>query len=128
MVALSTVTLIGAEVVSLPLASRARAVSVCTPLPAPRVSQGTENGVEVISAPSGAPSSRICTATTPVSSPASAATMMVPAVTAPSAGAVSTTLGGVVSAGPALTGASMSRWISAWLSARSYTRTSSIVP
>ena len=69
-VAFDTVTARAAEVVKVPAASRARAASVCGPLPAVRESHVTEYGDVVSSAPSGAPSSRNCTPATPTLSEA----------------------------------------------------------
>ena len=63
--AFDTVTVIPAEVVWLPAASRARTLSVCAPLAVEAVFQFNAYGALVSSAPNGAPSSRNCTAATP---------------------------------------------------------------
>src|SRR2546422_7272739 len=97
--ALSTITLTAAEVAVLPAASRATAVKVCTPLGTCVESQEIANGALVTSAPRLAPSSLNCTPTTPTLSVALAETVIVPATVAPAAGAVSETVGGVVSGG-----------------------------
>ena len=93
---LFTVTVRVAEVVTLPAASRATALSVCAPLLAVVVFQVIEYGATVSSAPRLTPSTRNCTPATPMLSAAVAAMVMVP-VTVPAAGAVSATVGGVVS-------------------------------
>src|SRR5438093_5325975 len=54
-----------AEVVGLPAASRARAVSMWAPLPTVRESHEIEYGDDVSSAPTAKPSTRNCTPTTP---------------------------------------------------------------
>src|SRR3954471_3409891 len=95
--ALDTVTVRTAEGVRFPAASRARALSVCDPLAAPVVSQVTEYGAAVSSAPSNWPSRRNCTPATPTLSDADAETLTWAATVAPAAGAVSDTAGGVVS-------------------------------
>src|SRR5213592_4740843 len=95
--ALSTVTLTAAAVVVLPAASRATAVRVCAPLVAPVVFQEMEYGTANTSVPRLAPSRWNCTPTTPTLSVAVAATETVAATVAPAAGAVSDTVGGVVS-------------------------------
>src|SRR5437660_4577935 len=77
------------DVVVLPPASRATAVNVCVPADAVVVSHATEyDGPTVSSRPSGAPSSRNCTPTTPTLSLAFAVTVRVPETVAPPAGAV----------------------------------------
>src|SRR5882762_7060439 len=94
---LSTVTVIGAEVVRLPAASRATAVMVCEPLLELVVFQGTEYGAAVISAPALTPSNWNCTLTTPTLSEALAVTVIVPETLAPEAGEVTLTDGAAVS-------------------------------
>jgi hypothetical protein len=94
---LLTVTVTAVEVVRLPAASRARAVSVWAPLAAVVVFQDTLYGAVVSSVPKGAPSSRNCTPATPTLSEASAVTATVPATVAPPAGLVTLTAGGVAS-------------------------------
>src|SRR5437773_1118566 len=87
----------GSEVVRLPAASRATAVSVCEPLLAVVVFQETEYGAAASSTPRLAPSSRNCTPTTPTLSEALAVTLVVPPTVAPETGEVMLTVGGVVS-------------------------------
>src|SRR5437660_11980248 len=94
---LLTVTVTAVEVVVLPVVSRARAVRVWAPL-SPMVSQETEYGAAVTSAPRLEPSSRNWTPATPTLSEAVADTNTVPDTVAPDAGAVTETVGGVVSA------------------------------
>jgi hypothetical protein len=97
---LATVTVTGAEgALWLPAASRAIAVRVCEPLLAEVVSQETEYGALVSSAPRLAPSSRNCTPATPTLSAALAVTGTVPDIVSPSRGDVILTVGGVVSGG-----------------------------
>src|SRR2546427_1509436 len=97
--ALSTVTLTALGGVVLPAASRATAVRLWEP-PATRVVfHKRAYGAAVTSAPRFAPSSLNCTPTTPTLSVALAETVIVPATVAPAAGAVSETVGGVVSGG-----------------------------
>src|SRR5207244_10696398 len=96
-VSFATVTLTAAEVVRLPAASRAMAVSVWAPLAAVVVVQDTEYGAAVTSAPRLAPSSLNCTPPTPTLSAAVAVTETVPATVLPAIGAVMETVGGVVS-------------------------------
>src|SRR4051812_5831313 len=72
-----TVTLIGADVVVLPAASRATAVSVCVPDDAVVVFHAIEYGAVVSSAPRLAPSSLNWTPTTPTLSLAVALTVVV---------------------------------------------------
>ncbi|MEA2129081.1 MAG: hypothetical protein QOJ85_1972 [Solirubrobacteraceae bacterium] len=99
-VVLSTVVVTVAEVVVFAAASRATAVSVCTPLVAVVAFHVVAYGAVVSSAPSGAPSSRNCTPVTPTSSLAVAVTATAePLTVAPLAGAVSDTAGGDVSSG-----------------------------
>ena len=95
---LLTVTFTTAEVVLLPAASRATAVSVCPPLLAVVLSQVIAYGEVVSSAPRLAPSSLNCTPTTPTLSAAVAATAtLAPDTVAPVVGAVIATVGGVLS-------------------------------
>src|SRR5204863_371698 len=96
-VSLDTVTVTAAEVVVLPAASRARALSVCDPLAAVVVDQETAYGAAVSSVPSSPPSSRNWTPATPTLSEAVAVTVSVPLTVAPVAGAVTLTAGVVVS-------------------------------
>src|SRR2546427_1223400 len=96
-VSLNTVTVTGAEVVRLPAASRATAVSVCEPLLAVVVFQETEYGAAASSTPRLAPSSRNCTPTTPTLSEALAVTLVLPPTVAPETGEVLLTVGAVVS-------------------------------
>src|SRR5439155_27373878 len=96
--ALATVTVTAADVVALPAASRARAVSVCDPLLVVVVFQLTTYGALVPSAPRVAPSRKNWTPATPTLSEAVAVTATGPETVAPLAGAVMLTLGGVVSA------------------------------
>ena len=100
--ALFTVTVTAAEVVLLPAASRATAVSVCVPLVAEAVFQEPEYGDAVSSVPRFAPSSLNCTPATPTLSVALAETVTVPD-TAPTPGEVIATAGGVVSDEPSRT-------------------------
>src|SRR5205823_3916632 len=74
-VSLKTVTVTAPEVVLLPAASRATAVSTCEALVAVLVSQETTKGAAVTSAPRLAPSSLNCTPTTPTLSAAFALTL-----------------------------------------------------
>ena len=101
-VELMTFTVTGADVVALPAASRATAVSVWLPAALCVVSHWTWYGALVSSAPRSAPSTRKRTPATPRSSAAVAATVTVP-LTVPGAGAVSWTVGGEVSQGAAVT-------------------------
>src|ERR671934_2525585 len=94
-----TVAVTVPEDVRFPAASRATATSVCGTFVAVRVSQVTAYGGAVISAPRFAPSSVNWTPATPTLSAASAVTEIGPETVAPSAGAVMTTVGGVVSHG-----------------------------
>src|SRR5687768_3039907 len=93
---LATVTVTGAEVVLLPAASRATAVSVCEPLVAVLVFQGMEYGAVVTSVPA-MPSTKNCTPATAMSSAALAVTVIVPETVAPEAGALMLTVGAVMS-------------------------------
>src|ERR1051326_2168290 len=92
-----TVTVTAADVVVLPAASRATAVSVCDALLAAVVSHEVAYGALVSSAPRFAPSSLNCTPTTFTLSDAVAVTVVVPVTVAPAAGAVTLTVGGIVS-------------------------------
>src|SRR2546425_12964433 len=97
--ALSTVTVTAVEGAVLPAASRATAVRLWEPLATRVVFHKREYGAAVTSAPRLAPSSLNCTPTTPTLSVALAETVTVPATVAPAAGAVSATVGAVVSGG-----------------------------
>ena len=99
--AFDTVTVTAADVVRLPAASRAMAVSVCGPLTAVVVFQDTEYGAAVVSsAPRLTPSSLNWTPTTPTLSDAVAEMVTVePETVAPAVGALMATVGGAVSAG-----------------------------
>src|SRR5439155_10339763 len=98
---LLTVTVTAAEVVRLPAASRATAVSVWLPLVTVVVSHVFVYGPAVSSVPRLAPSTLNCTPTTPTLSLAVAETVTaVPDTVAPVAGAVIETVGGVGSGGP----------------------------
>src|SRR2546427_10295492 len=94
--ALETVTVTGTDVVRLLAASRATAVRVWPPLLVVVVSQGTEYGTPVSSAPRLMLSSLNWTPTTPRSSEAVAVTVIVADTVAPLLGAVIPTWGGVV--------------------------------
>src|SRR5205809_612171 len=96
-VSLNTVTVTAAEVVRLPAASRATAVSVCEPLLAVVVFQETEYGAAASSTPRLAASSRNCTPTTPTLSAALAVTLVVPPTVAPENGEFTPRGGGVLS-------------------------------
>jgi hypothetical protein len=96
---LDTVTVTAAEVVVLPAASRATAVSVWEPLLEAVVSTEIEYGAVVSSAPSAIPSPKNCTPTTPTLSAAFALTVTVPDTVDPFAGEVMLTVGGAVSGG-----------------------------
>src|SRR5262245_5633463 len=85
------------DVVVLPAASRALALSTCRPFDEVVVSQVMPYGDVVSSAPRGAPSRRNCTPATPTSSFALAVTFTLPETTVPGAGAVTDTPGGAVS-------------------------------
>src|SRR5262249_52483603 len=95
---LDTVTVTAAEVVVLPAASRATAVSVWLPVGTVVVFPGTEEGEAGSSAPRLAPSSLNWTPTTPTLSEALADTVIVPDTVAPAVGLVRLTVGAVVSA------------------------------
>src|SRR5207245_2326708 len=94
---LNTVTVTAAEVVRLPAASRATAVSVCEPLLAVVVFHDIEYGVAVSSAPRLAPSNRNCTIGRASFREAVAVTLVVTAAVARETGGVMLTVGGVVS-------------------------------
>src|SRR5207247_7565452 len=83
----------------LPAACRATAVRLRVPLLRAMVAHKLAYGAVVSSAPRFAPSSLNCTPTTPTLSVALAETVIVPATVEPVAGAVSETVGGVVSGG-----------------------------
>ncbi|HEX2402362.1 MAG TPA: hypothetical protein VHJ79_20615, partial [Mycobacterium sp.] len=89
----------GLLVVVRPALSRATAVSVCAPLVALVVFQFVEYGAAVTSAPRLTPSSLNCTPATATLSLAVAVTAIVPLTVAPAPGAVSDTVGAVVSLG-----------------------------
>src|SRR5688572_32423926 len=95
--AFATVTFTGADVVVLPAASRATAVSVCGPSITVVVSQLTEYGEMVSGRPSCTPSTKNVTAATPLSSPALALTGTVPNTVAPLVGDVIDTVGALES-------------------------------
>src|SRR5256886_9178599 len=92
---LATVTLMLAEVVALPAASRAMALSVWAPLGTVVVFQETEYGATRSSAPRLAPSSLNCTPTTPTLSAAAAETVTVFETVAPASGALIETVADV---------------------------------
>ena len=94
-----TVTAIAADVVVLPAASRATAVTLWPPAVEVAMSQRTLYGAVVSSAPTALPSILNCTPATPTSSVALATRSTGSSSTAPAAGAVTSTVGGVVSAG-----------------------------
>src|SRR6185436_19738097 len=96
---LSTVTGIPSETWKLPAASRATAVSTCTPSASDVVSQLHEKGPAVSSVPKFTPSICSCTLATPTLSVASACTDVVPLTVAASAGKSIDTAGTVVSDG-----------------------------
>jgi len=99
-VLLLTMTEIAAERVLLPAASRAMAVIEWAPLAAVVVFHETVYGDEVSSAPRLTPSSLNCTPATPTLSEAVAVSeTVVPETVVPAAGAVTETVGGVVSGG-----------------------------
>src|SRR5882762_5252876 len=95
MVSLKTLTVTAADVVRLPAASRATAVTVCEPLLAVSVFHGAEYGAVVASAPVLTPSTLNCTPTTPTLSEAFAVMVIVREPVAPWAGEVTETDGGV---------------------------------
>ena len=96
-ITLFTVTVTVAAVAWLPAASAATAVSACEPFVEPRLFQKTWYGALVTGAPRFAPSSLNWTDATPTLSEAVAETVTEPETVALSAGAVSETVGGVVS-------------------------------
>src|SRR5688572_9375403 len=98
--ALLTVTVTPAEVRVLPAASRATAVIVWLPLVAVVVFHDVAYGAVVSSAPRLFPSSLNWTPTTPTLSLALADAVIVPDTVAPPAGAVTDTVGSVVSDDP----------------------------
>src|SRR5687768_6528576 len=93
---LATVTVTGAEVVRLPAASRATAVSVCDPFVAVFVFHGAEYGAVVSSVPA-VPSTKNCTPVTAVSSAALAVTVIVPDTVSPETGELMLTVGAAAS-------------------------------
>src|SRR5438128_2340399 len=93
----STVTGTPADVVLLPAASRATAVSVCAPPETVDVSHDALNGGAASSAAIATPSTSSCTPTTPTLSLAVADTVTVPDTDALGAGDVIDTVGAVVS-------------------------------
>src|SRR5262245_44621306 len=94
---LFTVTLTAADVVVLPAPSRATAVTEWLPFPAVSVFHETEYGDAVSSAPRFTPSILNWTPTPAMLSAAVAVTVAVPVRVAPPAGAVTETVGGVLS-------------------------------
>ena len=93
-----TVTETIADVVVFPEESLARAVTLCWPFVWLNVFQLTEKGAAVSSAPTGAPSTRNCTpATESWWGAAAGAVTVAPEPRAPAVGAVTDTVGGVVS-------------------------------
>src|SRR5437762_538202 len=96
-VSLLTVTATAADVVVLPAASRATAVSVWLPFVAVVVFQETEYGEAASSAPRLAPSNLNCTPATPTLSLAVALTVMLPDTVVFATGALIETDGAVVS-------------------------------
>src|SRR5438046_9723608 len=95
--ALATITLMLAEVVALPAASRALALSVWAPLGTVVVFQDTEYGATRSCAPRLAPASLNCTPTTPRLSPPAAQTVTVFETVAAPRGARNETVRGAVS-------------------------------
>src|SRR5262245_20324418 len=94
---LTTATLTLADVVELPAASRATALTACGPSGTAVVFQLTLYGAAVTAAPTFAPSTLNCTMRTPTLSDACAVTVVVPDTVAPPAGAVIEMAGGVTS-------------------------------
>ena len=92
-----TVTVTGAEVAALPFVSVARAAIVCDPAATAALFQLSVYGAAVTAAPVLTPSTRNWTEATPPASAAVAVSCTVPVSVAPAAGAVSETVGGVVS-------------------------------
>ena len=95
---LETVTRTGAEVAGLPVRSRASAVMSCGPFGTGRLSHWIEYGAVVSALPTSAPSTLNWTDATASSSAAAALTVTLPETVAPTAGAVTETVGAVVSA------------------------------
>src|ERR1051326_5725974 len=98
-----TVTTVSADLVVLPAPSRATAVSVCDPSATVVESQLIAYGTATSSAASGAPSTKNCTPTTSTLSDALARIVAMPFTDAPAIGALTATLGGVVSGGAPVT-------------------------
>src|SRR5712664_2753397 len=96
-VVLATVTVTGAEVVTLPAASRATAVRVYEPFATAVVYAATAYGAVVSSAPMLMPSYLNCTPATPTLSEALATMGTVPQRVAPDGGETTATVGGIVS-------------------------------
>ena len=94
---LETVIDTGAEVVTLPAASRATAVTLWVPLVTEDEFHDVANGDDVSSAPTLVPSTLNCTPTTPTLSAAVAANETVPDTVAPAAGDDTDTVGAAVS-------------------------------
>ena len=92
-----TVTATGAEVVTLPAASRATAVTLWVPLATVVELHDIPYGAVVSSPPTLVPSTLNCTPATPTLSAALAAKFTVPDTVAPAAGAVTDTVGAWVS-------------------------------
>ncbi len=92
-----TVTVTVADVVLLPVASRAIALRVCVPAATAPAFQLAEYGDVVSSAPRAAPSTWNWTPATPTLSEAFAVTEMVPVTVEPEVGKVIATAGGVMS-------------------------------
>src|SRR5438445_8092308 len=93
----ATMTVTAGDVAVLPAPSRAVAVSVWLPFATVFVSQDTEYGAPVTSAPKVAPSSLNCTPAMETLSVALAVTVMVPATLAFGAGVLIATDGGAAS-------------------------------
>jgi hypothetical protein len=101
---LLTVTVTDEDVVELPAASRAVAVTVCEPLGTVKLSQEMEYGLDVSSEPTLLPSSLNWTPETPTLSEALALSVtLLPDMLAPAEGAVRLTVGGVGSGDAAIT-------------------------
>ena len=79
-----------------PAASRATALSVCSPSVSAVVFQASEYGLAVSAEPTLAPSTRNCTLCTPTASEALAVTVGVPDTVAPALGELIETVGSVV--------------------------------
>ena len=97
---LDTVTATPAEPLVLPAASRATALSVYAPSATAVVSQASEKGGVVTSAPSAVPLILYCTPATPMLSVAFTVRTMVPCAWVPAAGDVSVATGAVSSRPP----------------------------